>query len=253
MGSSIKVELQRMESYENLYKNNYLSHHELLNQKDKISRLKHQREISQNKYMELRHKINEVDREREINTQMILKESMEMKRNANNDIERLLIEINKTKKRTQTTILYSPVDGRVQQLAFHTISGIVSTAQTMMVIVPDELPQEIEVKINNKNMGFIHEGQAVIIKIDSFPYTRYGYLTGKVKSVSYDSIEDKDKGFVFPAIIKLDNNKIKIGGDLVALKAGMTVNVEIKTGRRRVIDYIISPLKTKVDESFWER
>ncbi|MBD2801764.1 hypothetical protein ID854_15255 [Xenorhabdus sp. M] len=108
MGSSIKVDFQRMESYENLYKNNYLSHHELLSQKDKISRLKHQREISQNKYMELRHKINEVEREREINTQMILKESMEMKRNANNDIERLLIEINKTKKEPKQLYYIAP-------------------------------------------------------------------------------------------------------------------------------------------------
>ncbi|OKP05976.1 HlyD family type I secretion periplasmic adaptor subunit [Xenorhabdus thuongxuanensis] len=253
LNTSIEIESQRMESYESLYKNKYLSRLEWLNQKEKISRLKHQREIIQNKHMELAHKVNELEREKKINTQTIIKETTEMKRKAYDDIERLLIEVNKSKKRTQTTILHSPVDGRVQQLAFHTINGVVSSAQPMMVIVPDEEPQEVEIRIENKDMGFIHEGQLVVIKIDSFPYTKYGYLTGKIKNVSYDSVEDEKKGFVFPAIIELDTNKIKINENLISLKAGMTVTAEIKTGKRRVIDYILSPLQKKIDESFWER
>ncbi|CDG22957.1 putative Leukotoxin secretion protein D [Xenorhabdus poinarii G6] len=253
LSNSIQLELQRTVSYDKLYKQNYLSRHEWLNQRDKLSRLKHQHEINKNRHLELAHKINEVEREKEINTQTVLKDANEMKRNAHNDIQRLFIESKVSKKRTQTTILYSPVDGRVQQLAFHTINGVVPATQAMMVIVPDESPQEIEVRIANKDMGFIHEGQSVVIKVDSFPYTRYGYLTGQIKNVSYDSVEDKEQGFIFPAIVSLDSNKIKIDEEFVTLKAGMTVTAEIKTGKRRVIDYIISPLKTKMEESFWER
>ncbi|MDX8000206.1 HlyD family type I secretion periplasmic adaptor subunit [Xenorhabdus sp. Reich] len=251
--TSIQLESKRMKSYESLYKKNYLSQHEWLSQKDKVSRLKHQHEINQNKFLELKHKINEVDREKEINTQVVIKDATEMKRNSHNDIQRLLAEVNKSKKRIKTTILYSPVDGRVQQLAFHTINGVVSATQAMMVIVPDELPEEVEVRVNNKDIGFIREGQSVVIKIDSFPYTRYGYLTGKIKSISYDSVEDEQQRFVFPTVISLDDNKIKIDKEFINLKAGMTVTTEIKTGKRRVIDYIISPLQTKVEESFWER
>ncbi|MBC8950595.1 HlyD family type I secretion periplasmic adaptor subunit [Xenorhabdus sp. TS4] len=250
---SISLESNKLNDYQKLNSKNYLSHHELINLKDKISKLNHQCEITKSKYNELSYKNNEIDNEMEINTQEVLRNAIEMKRNADNEIKKLIIEMIKNKKRYQTTTLTSPVDGRVQQLSVNTINGVVTTATPLMVIVPNDSPYEIEIMIENKDIGFIRENQSVIVKIDSFPYTRYGYLTGKIKSISYDSVKDDDKGYVFPAIVNLVNNKIIINGESVNLKAGMTVTSEIKTGERKVIDYVISPLQTKIDESFWER
>lgn len=112
---------------------------------------------------------------------------------------------------------------------------------------------EIEALVPNKDIGFIRTGQDAVIKIESFPYTRYGYLTGKVKHVSFDAIEDEKLGLVFAATIVMDKNYLMIDGKKVNLTAGMNVTAEIKTGKRRVITYLLSPLQTKVDESMRER
>ena len=96
-------------------------------------------------------------------------------------------------------------------------------------------------------------GQPVVVKVEAFPYTRYGYLTGKVKSVSFDAVEHQQLGLVFAVLITLDQDYLVIDGQKVKLTGGMNVSAEIKTGRRRVIDYLISPLQTKVQESMKER
>ena len=149
--------------------------------------------------------------------------------------------------------LKSPVNGTVQQLVTHTIGGVVTAAQPIMVIVPDEDQMEVEALVQNKDIGFVKAGQEVVIKIESFPYTRYGYLTGKLKSISFDAIEDEKQGLVFAATVTLDKNHLIIDGQKINLTGGMNVTAEIKTGDRRVIDYILSPLQTKVDESMKER
>lgn len=86
-----------------------------------------------------------------------------------------------------------------------------------------------------------------------FPYTRYGYITGKVRSVSFDAIEDPDLGLIFSAIVTLDKDYLEIENNTVQLTAGMSVSVEINTDKRKIIDYLLSPLKTKIDSSFKER
>jgi len=149
--------------------------------------------------------------------------------------------------------LKAPVDGTVQQLAFHTVGGVALEAEAIMTIVPLDEKIEVEAMVANKDIGFVNVGQDVIIKIESFPYTRYGYITGKVTSVSFDAIEHEKLGLVFNANVALDQNYLMVEGKRINLVAGMNVSAEIKTGKRQVIDYLLSPLQTKVDESFKER
>ena len=149
--------------------------------------------------------------------------------------------------------LTSAVDGTVQRLATHTVGGVVTAAQPIMVVVPDEEQMEIEALLPNRDIGFVRAGQPVVVKVEAFPYTRYGYLTGKVKSVSFDAVEHQQLGLVFAVLITLDQDHLVIDGQKVKLTGGMNVSAEIKTGRRRVIDYLISPLQTKVQESMKER
>ncbi|WP_128421952.1 HlyD family secretion protein, partial [Xanthomonas theicola] len=105
----------------------------------------------------------------------------------------------------------------------------------------------------NKDIGFLRPGQPVTVKIESFPYTRYGYLTGTVASVSHDAAQDEKLGLVFPARIKLDSSTLDIDGVQVRMSAGMSLSVEVKTGRRRVIDYLLSPLRQHASEALRER
>lgn len=107
--------------------------------------------------------------------------------------------------------------------------------------------------ILNKDVGFVLPGQAVEVKVDSFPYTRFGTLSGEVKHVSRDAMEDQQQGLVFPARIRLNSDRLSVEGKSVRLSAGMAVSVEIKTGRRRVIDYLLSPLQEYQSEALRER
>ncbi|MDN0122778.1 HlyD family type I secretion periplasmic adaptor subunit [Yersinia aleksiciae] len=155
------------------------------------------------------------------------------------------------KQRQQS--LRAPVAGVIQQLAIHTLGGVVTSAQPLMVLVPENHQLELDVMVLNKDVGFVLPGQAVEVKVDSFPYTRFGTLSGEVKHISRDAMEDQQLGLVFPARIRLHSDTLMVEGKPVRLSAGMAVSVEIKTGQRRVIDYLLSPLQEYQSEAMRER
>lgn len=155
--------------------------------------------------------------------------------------------------RSRLLKLTAPVDGTVQQLTVHTVGGVVPAATTLMLIVPQSRQVEVTAFIENKDVGFVFDGQLAAVKIDAFPYTKYGTVSAKVTHVSRDAIEDKDKGLIYAVTVTLDKTTMAIDGKLVNLSAGMSVNVEIKTGERRIIEYVLSPLQQHARESINER
>lgn len=162
-------------------------------------------------------------------------------------------ELRKAEQRNRRTQLTSPVDGTVQQLAIHTQGGVVTEAQPLMVIVPTDQPVEVEAMFENKDIGFVRPGQAVEVKVETFNFTKYGVVDGTVVSVSSDAIEDEKLGLIYSARIQLKNNTIQVGENLIALSPGMAVRAEVKTDKRKVIDYFLSPLKQYTSESLSER
>ena len=122
-----------------------------------------------------------------------------------------------------------------------------------MNLVPEDYKLEAEVQILNKDIGFVRPEQDVEIKIDSFPFTQYGTIKGKVRNISGDAIQDEKLGLVFNARLTLLDNKIKADGQIIQLKPGMSVTAEIKTGKRRVIEYLLSPVMKYLNESMRER
>lgn len=175
---------------------------------------------------------------------------------------------------SQLLQLRTPVDGTVQQLSIHTVGGVVQAAQPLMLIVPQQKQVEVEAFIENKDIGFIHEGQAAQVKIDAFDYTKYGTIPAIVTHVSRDAIAEgkqadgsqnpsgeasnSDKaahgqGLRYSTKITLDRTSINVDGQPMPLEDGMSVNVEIKTGTRRVIEYILSPLVQHGHEALHER
>ncbi len=149
--------------------------------------------------------------------------------------------------------LTAPVDGTVQQLTVHTVGGVVPAAQPLMLIVPRQNTIEIEAFMENKDVGFVEEGQPVAVKIDAFEYTKYGTVPGRVTHVSRDAIQDEKKGLIYSVKIALDKSSISVNGHDVPLADGMSVNAEIKTGTRRAIEYVLSPLLQHGRESLHER
>jgi hemolysin D len=149
--------------------------------------------------------------------------------------------------------LTAPVDGTVQQLTVHTIGGVVPAAQPLMQIVPRENVVEVEAFLENKDVGFVQPGQEAEVKVDAFDYTKYGTLHARVKHVSQDAIPDDKKGLIYSSKITLNENSLIVDGKTLPLAAGMAVNVEIRTGSRRVIEYVLSPLIRHEREALHER
>ena len=145
--------------------------------------------------------------------------------------------------RLDLATLRAPVAGGVQQLAVHTVGGVVAPAQPLMVIVPDDAPLAVEAMIDNRDIGFVHPGQRVAIKVETYHFTRYGLLTGWVREVSQDAVMDAEHGRRHLAQIALTQRAMVVDGHQLPLTAGMAVTAELAIGRRRILDYLLSPLR----------
>lgn len=167
--------------------------------------------------------------------------------------EQLVQVRSKTEQRERQTRLRAPVSGTVQQVAVHTEGGVVTPAQVLMVIVPSDAEVTAEVAVENKDIGFIGAGQQAVIKLETFPFTRYGTLQATVKSITADAVSDEKRGAIFPATLTLARNAIEVDGKRIGLSPGMNLTAEIRTGQRRVIDYMLSPVRTAAHESLRER
>lgn len=182
-------------------------------------------------------------------------------------------DVIKARERTRLQLLKAPVDGVVQQLAVHTVGGVVTPAQALAIVVPSDSHLEIEAMVPNRDIGFVSAGQEAEIKVDTFNFTRYGLLQGRVLSVSQDAIvrekrqdvsddqrgvevggsEPKGQELAYAARVSLDRTQMQIEDKLVNLSPGMAVTVEIKTGSRKIISYLLSPLVRVKQEVLRER
>ena len=186
-------------------------------------------------------------------------------------------ELIKAKSKANRTELRAPISGTVQQLAVSSLGQVVSSGQSLLTVVPLGGSIEVEVMIANEDIGFVEIGQPAVIKVDAFPFTRYGTVNGVVEKVSRDAVDQRDstvlsdaanaakpqssppssaaktQDLVFPATIKLTQRSINVDGKDIALLPGMGVSVEIKTGRRRAIDYLLSPLREIASRAASER
>ncbi len=193
---------------------------------------------------------------------------------AEQKVAQLSEDMTKAEKKMEDQLLRAPIDGTVQQLAIHTVGGVVTPAQTLMAIVPADSHLEIEAMVLNRDIGFVEPGQTSEIKIDTFNFTRYGLLFGQVLDISHDAVsrekpaskpgagatgafadssEPQGQELLYIARVSLNQNWMQIENKRVKLEPGMAVTVEIKTGARRIIEYVLSPLLRYKQESLRER
>jgi hemolysin D len=196
---------------------------------------------------------------------------------AQQKVDELSAEYAAASRKAEDTVLRAPIDGTVQQLAAHTVGGVVTPAQQLMTIVPDAPAVLIEANVENKDVGFVHAGQDVEVKVETFTFTRYGLMHGHVIDISRDTAavdprgaatdgtnvrpdderdrddDGKPTGAGYVAHVALDSNKLAIDGQPQRLEPGMSVTAEIKTGRRSVISYLVSPLARYKHDGMTER
>ena len=176
----------------------------------------------------------------------------------------------KARQKSIETEIRSPIDGVVEEMAVHTIGGVVTPAQRLLIIVPDNQKLVVEAQLPNRDVGFVHAGQDVAVKIETFNFTRYGLIHGKVIDISRDAVAAGDRRAddslpdsaqqpqtpgspTYTARISLEKSTIVIDGVTRALQPGMAVTAEVKTGRRTIIDYLLSPLSRRTNEALHER
>nr|WP_245305687.1 HlyD family type I secretion periplasmic adaptor subunit [Rhizobium leguminosarum] len=196
---------------------------------------------------------------------------------ASREIDEKEQQLVKAAKRLESMTIKSPIKGIVQTSDITTVGQVVTGGAELMRIVPDDASLEIEAYLPNRDIGFVSPGQPAVIKIEAFPFTRYGILNGKVTRVATDAIPEPDaqqlegqpakelqsvipignaqrvQNLVFPVTIKPNVAGIDIDGTRVALSPGMSVTVEVKTGSRRILEYLYSPLAEIGSEAMQER
>jgi hemolysin D len=182
-------------------------------------------------------------------------------------------DLDKSKELYALKWLRAPVSGVVQKIDVTTIGQVVTPAQSLVTIVPDGTPLIVEASISNQDIGYVKPGQSVEIKVDTFPFQKYGSLKGTLVWVSADA-EDKDtaskdldtrsgaqanddsraaannpnSGYVYKVHIRTESSQFIVDGAERPIQSGMTVQADIVTDRRRVIDFFLSPVTKYLDE-----
>ncbi len=162
-------------------------------------------------------------------------------------------ELNKAHALNNKQLITAPVNGRVQQLEIHTVGGIVTPAQLLMNIVPEQDHLEVEATLENKDIGFVSVGHIAEIKVNTFPFTKYGIVDAEVIDITADAIETETQGLVYTMRLKMQASELYVENRWVDLLPGMLVSAEVKTGSRRIIEYFLAPLLRYKQESIRER
>lgn len=238
---------------EELLQDNLVPRFEYLNYKERYIERQQDLIIQQETLKQIQASISALKKQKEQQKQEFKKSVVMQLTEAKGNIQAVRQELKKAAQSNQYHKLYSPVEGVVQQLAVHTIGGVVQSGDALMAIVPADRKLMVEAKVLNKDIGFVREGQAVEVKLEAFPFTKYGVIEGVVLSIDHDAIQDEDYGLVYPARISMSKQVIKVNGKEIPVSPGMSLGAEIKTGQRRIIEYVMAPLFRYQDEALRER
>jgi hemolysin D len=250
---TVPIAKERAQDFKNLVDQNFVSRHGYL-EREQV-RIEQEADLAnlRSRLKEIEAALREVRGQRDELVAQTRRASLDGVTEGQQKASALEQELLKADSRGRLMQLVSPVDGTVQQLVVHTVGGVVTPAQPVMVIVPRDNPLEVEAFLENKDIGFVKPNQEAEVKIETFPFTKYGTIHARVTSVSHDAINDEKRGLIYSTRVKIEKSSINVEGTPVALSPGMAVSVEIKTGKRRVIEYFLSPLLQHTSESLRER
>lgn len=250
---TVPIARERARDYQKLVKENFVSRHGYL-EREQV-RIEQEQDLasSRSRVAEIRAQLMEAQREQATLEAETRRQLLDQHNLAAQKAASLEQELIKADQRSRLMRLTAPVAGTVQQLAVNTVGGVVTPAQPLMVIVPRDNVLEVEAMLPNKDIGFVNPGQDAEVKVETFPFTKYGTIHGKITQVSSDAIQDEKVGLIYSTRVKLARDTLRVENKLVRLTPGMAVTVEVKTGTRRVIEYFLSPLMQVTSESLRER
>ncbi len=165
-------------------------------------------------------------------------------------------EIKKADEDQRLSTITAPCSGRVYNLSVHTVGGIVTEAQPLLIIVPDGVELELEVWADNKDIGFIKEGQEAEVKVATFNFQKFGMVTAVVDEIAADAYSDKsdpERDNKYRLLLKMEKDFLDVNGTDTTLTPGMRVDAEIKIKEKRIIDFFLDPFRKYTSEALRER
>ncbi|BBM04133.1 HlyD family type I secretion periplasmic adaptor subunit [Microbulbifer sp. GL-2] len=250
---TLPIITKRRDSMQALQSKNYVSENELLEVEQEFILLVQDLASEKKRHQKYIAAAEEIKQQINVLEAQTRKEQLAEIMAANREIAVLQEELTKASDLDNRQILYAPVSGQIQELAIATVGGVVTEAQQLMLLVPEEEQLEVEVFLENKDIGFVEEGIKSEIKIHTFPFTKYGVIDGQVMTISDDAIVDEKRGLIYSMRVLMEKNTIVVNGREVKLMPGMAVTAEMKTGNRRIIEFFLAPLLKAKSESIRER
>ena len=257
LSALLPIDRQSEAVFVSLAQKGYGSKLQLLQAQEKAEDTQRQLAVQRAKIPELRAQIAATQRQRAEAAAEASKTDLGDLTTAKVKASSLQQQLDAAQEHLRTRTLIAPVDGTVQELAIHTIGGVVEPGQTLMRIAPSGVGVEVEAKLPNRDVGFVRAGMPAVVKIETFPFTRYGVIRGVVTFVSNDAVSDKrpdgSEELNYTMRVRLDRDTLDVDGRRVRLGSGMAVTAEVKTGKRPVIDFVLSPLTRTTSEAGRER
>ncbi len=240
---------EQVTAYKELYKRDYVPKMELLEKQKELYAVENEFEAqkkivkqSAESLQEAEKNLDALKRERE---KSILTDIVDRDKN----ISAIEGEAIKARKKFELEMLRSPVDGTVHGIASYTIGGVVTPAQPTVTVVPLGTHLVVEAMVQNQDIGFLRVGQDAEVKLDTFPFQKYGTIKGKVTWLSPDAFEDEKLGPIYKMKIELNEFSINVDGKMIAVSPGMSLSAEVKTNKRRIIEFFLSPIIKYAKES----
>lgn len=249
----LPVMKERVDSLQKLYQQQYVARSQYLELQQQLIEVEQNLLVAQAKLQTSEASLETTRSQLQALKHEQLKNTLSKKQDLEVQVSGLAEEKTKAERRAQQYKIISPIDGTVQQLMVHTLGGVVTPAQVLMNVVPENGVIEVEAYIQNQDVGFVKQGQTAEVKVETFNFTKYGMIDAELVSLSEDAIQDEKNGLIYRAIFRMKQTKLLVDGNWVKLLPGMNVTAEIKTGGRRIIEYFLSPLLKHGQESIRER
>jgi hemolysin D len=266
--ASLPMLIEKDRLHRQLREKGYGTSFAALDAQQELSDARHQQEVLTQKSREAEAAMAALERQRDETVSEFKTTVLSDLAKAEEKENQLAQDLVKAQEKSRNTELRAPIDGVVEELAVHTIGGVVTPAEKVLIVVPDTQALTVEAQLPNRDIGFVHAGQDVAVKVETYNFQRYGMIHGKILEVSRDASLPSDRSSdptstapqerpgaspTYTARISLEKTSMIVEGKRQFLRPGMAVTAEIKTGRRTIIDYLLSPIARKTSESLHER
>jgi len=250
----LKLQDQQYKISADLFKSGLTSESEHLDEKSKQVQLKGTINVLNYSIPKAKSELLETQEDKKYLTIQFNKKLSQKLADIEQRIARLTELLNKAEEQNKRTEIVSPIDGIVKKMRYNTIYGVIKPGDPIVEIVPLSKDLIIEAKLNPIDRGYVRLDQKALVKVSTYDFTRYGGIEGKVSRIGADSQTDQKTGQSFFAVdIKIPKNYLGDNPDLLTLSPGMEASVDIHTGTRTVLEYLLKPVLKIKNEAFRER